>query len=342
MKINFLLPHLKLSGGVHVTMMFADELSKRGHNVIVVAESKRPTRYIWNLFNFHPLSPSNSRVRILRVENFSDLPDADIFFADSWKVADKLHAINTRSAKFQYIQHDERMYHGDPAVVEEVYRLPLKKLVNATWIHEIFKKELNQETEILFNAVDCDLFNPNKRNRKNDDKDIRVLVLHHDYGWKRTKEGVDIARKLQKTHPNVKLILYGTRMKKIDVPCDEYHYNAVGEKLARLFANSDIYLGCSIDDSRPIAHRWAMASGSALAIYDNVSVADYALDRKTALIAKKGDVKDLSMKLEELVANPALRKTIADNALMFVRSLPTWQELTDKLENIFKEAILNK
>ena len=342
MRINFLLPHLKLSGGVHVVITFAEELSKRGHGVIVAAENKRWTRYIRNLFNDHPLLSKNSKVRILRVENFSDLPKADIWVADSWKVAEKLYAINTHGAKFQHIQHDERMYHGNRADVDRVFRLPLKKFVNATWIYEIFKKEFNQETEILFNAIDCNLFNPNKRDRKDNDIDIRVLVLHHDYEWKKTKEGADIVRKLQKNHPNVKLILYGTRIKNINVPCDEYHYNVVGEQLARVFANSDIYLGCSIDDSRPIAHRWAMASCSALAIYDNVSVADYALDRETALIAKKGDAEDLSNKLEELIAHPDLRKKIADNALKFVRSLPTWEKLTDKLESIFKEAILNK
>ena len=168
------------------------------------------------------------------------------------------------------------------------------------------------------------------------------MVLHHDYEWKKTKEGADIVRKLQKNHPNVKLILYGTRIKNINVSCDEYHYNAVGEKLARIFANSDIYLGCSIDDSRPIAHRWAMASGAALAMYDNISSGDYTTNRETALIAKKGDAEDLSNKLEELIAHPDLRKKIADNALKFVRSLPTWEKLTDKLESIFKEAILNK
>lgn len=342
MKINFLLPHLKLSGGIHVTMTFADELAKRGHDVIVAVESKRFTRYLWNAFNFHPLSPRHSKVRILRVKQFSDLPDADIFFADSWKVASELNAMNVRGAKFQYVQHDERMYHGNPAAVEDVYQLHIKKFVNATWLREIFKKEFNQETDILFNAVNCNLFNPNKKDRKADDTTIRVLLLHHDYEWKGTKEGVAIVKNLQKKYPNIRLILYGTRMRNIDTPYDEYHYNIVGEKLAHLFANSDIYLGCSIDDSRPIAHRWAMASGLALAVYDNTSSDDYVRNGETGLIARKGDTDNLSDKLEELIAHPGLRKKIADNALAYVRSLPNWAELTDKLENAFEKEILDK
>lgn len=339
MKINFLLPHLKLSGGVYVTMTFAHKLSQRGHDVVIAVESKSPTRYVRNLFTRHPLLPANSKVRIMRVKDFSDLPDGDIYFADSWKVAQKLYPLNIRGVKFQNIQHDERMYHGDPAAVEKVYRLPIKKFVNATWLYDIFKKEFNQETEILFNAVDCDFFNPNKKNRKGNDTDIRVLVLHHDYEWKRTKEGVAIVTALQKRYQNVRLILYGTRVKKIEVPYDEYHYNTTGENLARLFANSDIYLGCSIDDSRPIAHRWAMASGAALAMYDNFSSRDYVLDGETALIAKKGDAGDLARKLGLLIENSSLRRQIIRNALLCVRSLPTWEEMTDKLEKIFLHSL---
>lgn len=342
MTINFLLPHLKPSGGIHVSMTFAEELSKRGHTVVIAVESKSWTRYFRNLFNRHPLLLKNTGVKVVRVKNFTDLPDADVFFADSWKVARKLHNLNVRGAKFEYVQHDERMHHGDPKAVEEVYRLPIKKMVNATWLYRIFKEEFNEETEILFNAIDCNLFNPNKRDREPNDKDIKVLMLHHDYEWKGAKEGVEIVQNLKKKHPNVKLVLFGTRQGEIGYPCDEYHYNVFGENLAKLFANSDIFLGPSIDDSRPLPHRWAMASGCALVIYDNVSVGDYAFDGENALVAEKGNKDDLLSKVEELIKNPEMRNIIAQNALESVRKFPTWNESTDKLENILKNSVSKK
>lgn len=342
MKINFLLPHLKPSGGVHVSITFANELSKRGHNIVVAVESKSWTRYFKNLLKGHPLLPKDTKVRIIRVKNFADLPDADVFFADSWKVAKKLYDLNIKGAKFEYLQHDERMHHGDPEEVAAVFRLPLIKLVNATWIQRMLKKDFNYDADTLFNSVDCELFNPNKRDRSLDDHDIRILVLHHDYKWKGTKAGVEIVQNLKKKYPNVKLILFGTRQEKIDYPYDEYQYNSFNEDLAKLFANGDIYIGSSLNDSRAILHRWMMASGCAMAIYDNVSSDDYAFDGVTALVAKINDVADLSNKVEELIVNPELRKKIAGKALDFVRQLPTWEEMTDKLEDIFQKAIINK
>lgn len=336
MRINFLLPHLKLSGGISVSTSFAHQLALRGHEVFLIVESKSFTRYIRNLWTTHPLLPKDTTVKILRVKNFSDLPDDGVFIADSFPVAKKLHQMNVRGGKFHYIQHDERMHHGDAKSVEEVYRLPLIKLVNASWLQRLFKEELGLKVALLFNAIDCELFNPSNRNRKKADTSIRIAVLHHDYEWKGTKDGVGIVNALKKKYPekDIQLILFGTREKQITYSCDEYHYNAVGVDLARIFANSDIYIGPSSDDSRAILHRWVMASGCAMAIYDNVSVDDYAFHGETTLIAKKADVEDLFRKTEVLVLDGELRKKIARNAVAYVRTLPTWKELADKLEKI--------
>lgn len=344
MRINFLLPHLKLSGGISVSISFAHELSLRGHEVFLIVESRSPSRYLRNMFTSHPLLPKHSAVRIVRVRSFSDVPDDGVYIADSWQVAQKLHAMKVSGKKFHYIQHDERMHHGERDIVEKVYRLPLVKFVNASWLQRVFKEELNQETILLFNAIDCELFNPNRRTRTEDDTSIRIAVLHHDYAWKGTKDGVEIVQRLKEKYPekDIKLILFGTREKDISYPCDEYYYNAVGADLATLFANSDIYIGPSFDDSRAILHRWVMASGCAMAIYDNVSVDDYAFHGETALIAKKGDVEDLLEKTEMLVVDEVLRKNIARNAVEYVLKLPTWKELTDQLENILKEALKTK
>lgn len=340
MKVNILLPHFNTSGGISVSLNFAHKLAEKGHRVIVATENRRfLSRFYRNLLGRHPLVPKNSKLKLLMVKEFKNLPDADIFLADSWQTALKLSKIKTQGVKFQYLQHDERMYHGDPEEVAAVFRLPLIKLVNATWLQRMLKKDFNYNADTLFNSVDCELFNPNKRDRSPDDHNIRVLVLHHDYEWKGTKVGVEIVQNLKKKYPNVKLILFGTRQEKIDYSYDEYHYNSFNEDLAKLFANGDIYIGPSLNDSRAILHRWMMASGCAMAIYDNVSSDEYAFDGETALVAKINNIADLSNKVEELIVNPVLRKKIAGKALDFVRQLPTWDEMTDKLENIFEKAI---
>jgi len=347
MKINFLLSHLKFSGGALADITFAHKLAERGHDVTVAIEIRsqikhlvrHPIEHVNNLLSRHPLLPKDSKARILMVEDFNELPEADIFFGDSWKVAGKLYGLDKKGMKFEYIQHDERMYHGDWNEVDRVFRLPLRKIVNATWLQGLFEKEFHYNAPILFNAIDCNLFHPGDKARADDD--IRIMLLHHNFAWKGTKEGVEVVQALKAKYPNIKLILFGTRAEKIDYPYDEYHFKAFNEKLAELFRSIDIYLCPSWDEGLCFPPRWAMASGCALVTYDNGSSRDYAFDGKTALVAKRKDVRDLSKKLEEVIVDPELRKTIAKNGLDYVRKMPPWEQLTDKLENILKDSLKN-
>ena len=340
MRINFLLPHLKPSGGVNAVLSFAHEMSERGHGVIVSIENKSLSRYYRNILNSHPLLPKKSKVKIVHAKTISDLPDADILFADSWTRAEKLHELDKKGLKFEYIQHDERMYHGDPEKVDRVYCLPLIKIVNSSWLKELFEKEYHYKAEVLFNAVDCNFFHPLKEKRKDDD--IRILLLHHDYEWKGTKEGVEIISDLKKKYPNIKLILFGTRMEKIEYSCDEYHYNAFKKNLAELFRGCDIFLGSSWDEGLNFPPRWAMASGCSLVTYDNGSSRDYAFNRETAMVAERKNKDELLQKLEELIVNTELREKISKQGIEYVKKMPTWKELAEKMEKIFLKHLNNK
>ncbi len=45
MKINFLLPHIRMSGGVKALLEFANRLQKMGHQVRAFVPSKKPQWY---------------------------------------------------------------------------------------------------------------------------------------------------------------------------------------------------------------------------------------------------------------------------------------------------------
>jgi len=41
-KISFLVPHLRIAGGVRAILTYADRLAARGHDVTVMVPAKRP------------------------------------------------------------------------------------------------------------------------------------------------------------------------------------------------------------------------------------------------------------------------------------------------------------
>ncbi|MFH1744860.1 MAG: glycosyltransferase family 4 protein [bacterium] len=340
MKINFFLPHLKVAGGVRVILSYADWLAKNNHQVTVVVQSKSRTRYFFNFLNIKPSWFKNFNAKIIRIPDWSpkNIPNADISVIDSWGLVAKNYQLpKEKGAKFHFIQHDERLYHGQRNEVDKIYRLPIKKIVVSSWIKEIFKNDYKQDAELLLNSFDRSLFYPAEI--KKDAKQVRILMLHHNHKWKGTEEWAEIVGELKKKYKNIKLIMFGVRQKEISNVCDEYYYNLPQHKLAELYSSADIYLCPSWDEGSGLPSMEAMACRCALVTYNNGGSRDYAFDGQTAMVAERRNKEDLKNKLELLIKDEELRKKISTNGFNYIQNMPTWKEQAEKLENIFKEKL---
>lgn len=340
MKITFLLPHMKVSGGVRVVFMYADLLQKMGHEVVIAIPQRNILKRFIRNFLFARKSWLSFQGKILQVKEFSNtrLPPSDVIVASGWQAADALmKAKGISGEKFYFIQHDERLYHGNAMQVENVYRSPLKKIVVSTWLKNVLKDEFQESSELLLNSVDTSLFYP--RDIQKDARVLRVLILHHNYEWKGTKEGVEVIEALKERYPHMRLILFGARKVDIDTPHDEYYYDASQNELAKLYSGCDIFLCPSWDEGFGLPSLEAMACRCAVVTYDNGGSRDFAFHEKTALVAKRKDKDDLMQQLERLVVDENLRRTITENGYQFVQNMSTWEEQAKKLEDIFIKEI---
>jgi glycosyltransferase involved in cell wall biosynthesis len=338
MKILFLSPHVKISGGMRIILTYADLLASMGHDtVVVIPHKQRYRRILANVVKRNPRWFPHFRASVLRVESFDEkfLPPADILVAGNYNIALQMEKFSKRAgAQFYLVQHDERLYHGEREVVDRAYRLPLKKLAVATWLQELLKKKYGQESELLLNPFDRTLFHPL---RKESHDEVRILVLDHTYEWKGTKEGVEIVSDLKKKYPSIRLVGFGVRREHSEYDFNEYHFDVPQEKLAWLYSRADIFLCSSWDEGFGLPSIEAMACKTAVVTYDNGGSRDFAFDGKTAMVAERRNKERLKAKLEELVINKALRDKIAEGGYRFVQTLPTWEDQVLKMENIFQK-----
>ncbi len=340
MKIVILSPYLKIAGGTRILAMYAHYLHQLSHDVVIVVESRNCLRrFVSNLINFKPKWIRSLDIKILRAKSLDEvfIPTSDIILFSAWshaflasKYSDKI------SKKFYLIQHDERMYHGETKEVQKTYEFNINKIAVSSWLKEIMKNKLG-DAELLLNPIDKNIFKPIKVNRNLNE--VRILMMHHSYSWKGTEEGIKIVQDLKKKYSNIKLILFGVREKKLDFSYDEYYYNLPQEKLPLLYSGSDIYLCPSWDEGSGLPSMEAMACKCALVTYDNGGSRDYALNEKTAMVAKRKDVNDLKNKLELLVKDTKLREKISEGGYKFIQKMPSWEEQAKKLENIFKKEL---
>lgn len=334
------MPHLKISGGVRISLSYADLLARRGHRVVVIApERSFLNRVIKKIKGAKPGWFSHLAAQVKLVPQWKEefLPEADVAIADSWPVAGFLGTCSKKSGeKFHLVQHDERLYHGDAKQVEKVYKLPLKKLVVSTWLKEIMARDFSQESELFLNPTNFGLFHPAQV--KKPEGELRILMLNHTYAWKGVAEGLEAFRRVKDKYSQIKLVMFGARGEK-PLECDEYHSNPPQDKLSSIYSSCDIYLCPSWDEGSGLPSMEAMACNLALVTYDNGGSRDYAFEGKTALVAKRREVEDLAGKLEQVVRDTDLRAKIAQQGFEFVHSMPSWEEQAFRLEKVLENAI---
>jgi glycosyltransferase involved in cell wall biosynthesis len=334
MKITIITPHLKIAGGVIILANYAHYLSGLGHEVQVVLVNKISwRRRLANFLRFKPSWARELSLKIKRIPALEEkfLPTADILLFSASQQAKIVENFSKRvGRKFYLVQHDERMYHNNPAEAAYTYNLPYNFLAVSSWLKAMLQKDFGQSADLLLNTVDKNIFCLKKFGRKN--KNLRLLLLNHNSPWKGSEEGVEIVSQLKKKYDNIELVMFGAKNKK-SIEGIEYHYKIYGKKLAELYNSCDIYLCPSHDEGFGLPSLEAMACGCALVTYDNGGSRDFAFDGQTALVAERKNLHDLKNKLELLIRDENLRNKIIEGGNNFVKNYSGWKEQTKKMEN---------
>jgi glycosyltransferase involved in cell wall biosynthesis len=334
MRITFLAPHLRIAGGVRAILGYADRLAGLGHTVtVLVAAGSHLRSWRRNLARRGADWMPGLRARVVWTArwNARRLPDGDALVATAWQSAATTASAPARCGrKFYLIQHDESLYHGEPARVDETYRLPLRKIVISTWLADVMRERFASPAEVIVTPVDPALFHPMAG--APDDGRLRVLMLHHDYAWKGVADGLEAAAKVKPRHPEISLVGFGVKPPRAPMGYDEFHENLPQDRLAWLYSRCPIYLCPSWDEGLGMPAMEAMACGSALCTYDNGGCRDYALDGRTALVAPRRDVDALARALARLAEDAELRQRLAREGQALVRSRFDWERAARRME----------
>ncbi len=337
LRVTFLAPHVRIAGGVRAILTYADRLAARGHAVTLVVPARGALRARWrNARGAGPDWIPGFRPRVWWVRRWGAraLPDGDALVATAWQSAAVAAAAPPRcGAKFYLIQHDESLYHGDPAVVDATYRLPLEPIVISTWLRDVLRERLGREAEVLVTPVDPALFH--RVTVAVTTSRPRVLMLHHDYAWKGVADGLAAVARVKARVTGLRLVGFGVKAPRAPLPYDEFHANPPQAALAALYSGCDIYLCPSWDEGLGMPSMEAMACGAALVTYDNGGCRDYAVDGETALVAPRRDVDALAGALQRVATDDGLRLRLAAAGRARVTTAFDWERAVARLEARF-------
>jgi glycosyltransferase involved in cell wall biosynthesis len=355
-KISIVLPcHLyQPIGGYRVHFTYANELSRRGHNVSLIfpldlstgprSWSERKKAIVRTVKTWvDPRSPFAHfklyrGVTILFVPNLdpSSLPKADILVATGWQTAELLvHALPKHGRKF-YVVYDYEFWRTVDATtkarIEATFTDDFAVVSTSDAVDEMLghcgvTARMQIPCGIDFTAFGCDV-------PIADRTPLMIGFAARSELFKGTQDAVAAVEILRQ--------IYGDRLQvaafgspSIKLPDWIRRIDSPTPAELRLFYNSlSVFLAPSHFEGWGLPACEAMVCGTALVSTDNGGSRNYAFDRQTALVVPPGSPEALARASDVLFQDDGLRRDLAAQGREFVQRFQ-WKNAVDKMENLF-------
>lgn len=318
--INWILPRPGLSGGIKSNRLIAEAMVRRGHQVnMLYVEGPPPVPPWWRIRRFyrywkqrylarnspkHHLTTSTTNLIPVRHKPIlaTDAPDADITIATWWETA---HWIKdwpkSKGAKAYFIRHHE-LHGGDTELVMATYRLPLKKLVIASWLQRLMVENYDDEdTSLIPNGVDWSQFYFIPRSKQSVPT---VGMLYGVVPWKGAEAAFDAIRQVQKQHPNLRVVSFGSHQIKPEhhLPNNfEYYFRPTQDEIPELYRQVDCWLLPSTLEGFGMPGLEAAACGCPVVSTRCGGPEDYVKDGHNGFLVKVNDPEDMAEKITRVV-----------------------------------------
>lgn len=318
--INWVLPRPGLSGGIKSNRLIGEAMVRRGHSVnILFVDSPAPRPPAWRVRTFIRYMMTKLRTRqkqkhhlesslanLLPVSHqpirAADAPDADVTIATWWETA---HWINdwpaSKGKKAYFIRHHE-IHGGDPDLVRQTYKLPLQKLVIASWLKRLMQEEYHDPNAVLVpNGVDWEQFSFHVRRKQ---PIPTVGMLYGIVEWKGARVAFDAIRLVQKLIPELRVICFGSHpIGSASKPPDnfEYHFRPTQEDIPHLYRMTDCWLLPSTIEGFGMPGLEAAACGCPVVSTLCGGPEDYVKDGFNGYLVDVGDAEAIAAKIHQVV-----------------------------------------
>lgn len=353
MKINIIVPFVELTGGIKVAFTYANELKRRGHDVliyyplipyrmntsgitylkkIIKSIAKGVLKNNWKVHWFNLQVP----YKMVPSIKWATIRDADVTLATAWPTAyDVANMSDSKGRKYYFVQHYE-LWSGPKALVDGSYRLPLRKIVIAGWLKNLMEREFSSSADIVYNGIDFHEFYPERNRNINTNDDIKILMLAHPVDMKGMKDGIYAVEEIRGKGYAVQLDMFGNG-KIEDIPeYSMFHCSPSRKELRQLYSNADIYIFPSWSEGWGLTVLEAMACKCAV-VGNNVGcLLDIGVHRETAMLSEPHDIDKMVKNIEELIGNRELLYHIKEKGYQVSKRF-SWENSYDRFEKVLEK-----
>jgi len=351
-KILFVFPYNTWGGAFRSTYILSNHLIKRGWEVDIVFPFIPPRNGYkilsidWLKNKILGLARSLIRRKKININckaNIKQIPwissiwikNYSFIVANHWNTVDDVNNLPDRCGeKYHYIRDIDL----DPHIrfkSANTFRLPLKKIVVASWI-SIYLKEnfaINPEA-IITNGTDINPFIL----KKNKPKEISIGMYCGNLDVKGTKYGLEgISRALVKLG-QTKIILFGFKKPKLPITFNyEWVQAPVGERLRDVYRKIHIFISPSLQEGYHNPPREAMAAECSVIATNVGCIPDIGKNNINMIVVNPKDSEGIEKGILKLIRDKEFRKQISRNGFETIR-IEDWNSRVDLFENLLLDG----
>jgi glycosyltransferase involved in cell wall biosynthesis len=327
MRVTLVLPFLNRTGGVRLVLQYANLLHDAGHRVWVVYP-RRPYRFHYSRREWRaeyrqtragpPVVPwFTLRAPLRRLPRIGNayLPDADAVVATSWPTAFDVAGLAPRKGRGVHLLMHHETGTGSEKEIRGVYRLPLRRLALSHAVRAQVEAEFRADVQAVIPAgVDSGVFFPDGTSRPD-----TVLMIVHPAAHKGAQDGLAVYARLAERRPGLRLLACGT-VKPADWPARfPFLLHPNDATLRLLYSSAAVFLYPSRYEGFGLPPLEAMACGCPVVVTRVGAISEYGRDGGNALIADPGDREGLAGRIEALLDDPILHRTLVIGGMKTAR-----------------------
>jgi glycosyltransferase involved in cell wall biosynthesis len=358
MRINFLIAGIYRSGGMQVICRYANELSARGHDVILYRQlipynyMKGNSTFLY-LIKFYSSKLINHlkrkeramlpelkvTVKTVLISSGLFIRDADVSIATEWVTAFPLIKFSPRKgAKVYFIQGYET-WGSNLEKVYESYRLQLNRITISGYLHKLIKERHSSDSTIIMNGIDFNyLYNKSER------KAGEIVTIGFVYSKVKQKNSELIIRILQdlKTRYEIRIISFGFEV--IELPeFIDYYINPSTNQIREIYSSADIFLFLSTQEGFALPPAEAMACKCAVVTTKTGAVCDYSRHLQSAIHINDADnLGEIYGYLHSLLEDKNEINRIGNNAGEEIKKILSWKRSVDQMEDFLLKRAAEK
>jgi glycosyltransferase involved in cell wall biosynthesis len=343
MKIAFILPGRDSSGGVRCVSLVAQRLLDRGHSVRLLYRKPERDLRDWARLTygrlFRPGAPDWIRQFGGSVQAFGDLarvsfhPD-EILVAVGMSECAQLDRIETLpNPKVQYLHGSTPL---SPELVDRALRLPLPKIVVASYLKDLVASRGEDGAEVIHNGIDLDDYFASVPESQRDG----VGTVYGQHPVKDPETTLSVLTQLSASRPNLPVRVFSVDRRPKQISSGSYWRHPSLARAREIYSRSRVWVVASRSEGFSMPVLEAMACGCVVVATDCGGPKDILENGANGFLVPVGDVEAILSRVQLLIDNPDLCDRMREQGLRTVRRFP-WERCIDELERTLN-GIANK